>query len=108
MAQEPNQFMESLALREEFRERYSLQRDPIQGDRLLWRAQSLRHMAHLLPGATILELGAGSNAFTKHLHNVSRGENPITAVSFHPLDRFQTNRGDVDPSICTSTPCLAR
>lgn len=85
MAQEPNQFMESLAAREEFRERYSRQRDPIQDDRLLWRAQSLRHIAHLLPGETILELGAGSSAFTRQLHNVSRGDNPITAVSFHPL-----------------------
>jgi dolichol-phosphate mannosyltransferase len=84
MAQELNRFMKSLVAREAFRDQYSHQRDPIRDDRLLWRAQSLRHMVHLLPGQTILELGAGSNLFTGQLHTVTRGENRITAVSFHP------------------------
>jgi nucleoside-diphosphate-sugar epimerase/SAM-dependent methyltransferase len=71
-----------LAERERQREQYWQKRDPILADRLLWRAQTLRHMVHLLPGQTILELGCGTGQFTQALLHVSRGENPITAVSF--------------------------
>jgi SAM-dependent methyltransferase len=39
-------------------------------------------MVHLLPGQTVLEIGAGSRGFTNHLYTVSRGENPVTAVTF--------------------------
>ena len=55
---------------------------PILEDRLLWRAQTFRHMVHLLPGQTILEIGCGQGMFTSKLHRVSRGENAITAVTF--------------------------
>jgi SAM-dependent methyltransferase len=82
MAPETEHLIHVLASREEFRERYSRERDPIREDRLLWRAQCLRHMVHLLPGETLLEIGAGSRSFTKYLHRVSRGENPVTAVTF--------------------------
>ena len=71
-----------LAQREEYREWYSKHRDPIAKDRMLWRAQSFRHMIHLLPGQTILELGCGRGVFTQQLTVVSRGENPITSVTF--------------------------
>lgn len=49
---------------------------------MLWRAQAFRHLVHLLPGQTILELGSGDGLFTRALATVSRGENPITALSF--------------------------
>ena len=49
-----------LAERERQREQYWQKRDPILADRLLWRAQTLRHMVHLLPGQAILELGCGT------------------------------------------------
>ena len=74
----------TLGIREQYRDRYWLKRDPIYGDRLLWRAQSFRHMVHLLPGQTILELGCGRGLFTRQLAQVSRGENSITAVTFDP------------------------
>ncbi|MEP7325710.1 MAG: glycosyltransferase [Gemmatimonadota bacterium] len=73
-----------LSTREHFRDRYWLERDPINEDRLLWRAQTFRHMVHLLPGQTVLELGAGRGRFTRHLAAVTRGRNPITAVGFDP------------------------
>jgi hypothetical protein len=73
-----------LAAWEMFRDEYCGRRDPIQEDRLLSRAQSFRHLTHLLPGQSILELGAGSGLFVSHLIRVSRGENPITAVRFGP------------------------
>jgi len=74
--------LETLAVRERYRDRYWRRRDPIFEDRLLWRAQTFRHLVHLLPGQSILELGAGEGLFTRQLRRVSRGENPITAVSF--------------------------
>ncbi|HEX2861324.1 MAG TPA: glycosyltransferase [Lacunisphaera sp.] len=75
----------SLAVREGYRDHYWDSTDPIADDRLLWRAQSIRHTAHVLPGQTILELGAGSGRFTRALQRVVRGENPLTAVSFRTL-----------------------
>lgn len=73
----------TLGIREHYRDQYWLKRDPIYEDRLLWRAQTFRHMVHLLPGQTILELGCGQGLFTRQLHHVSRAENPITAVTFN-------------------------
>jgi len=71
-----------LSNREEYRDHYWQKKDPIITDRLLWRAQTFRHLVHLLPGQSILELGCGTGLFTEQLYKVSRGENPITAVSF--------------------------
>ena len=73
-----------LGIREQYRDQYWKKRDPIYQDRLLWRAQSFRHLTHLLPGQTILELGCGEGLFTQQLVQVSRSENPITAVTFKP------------------------
>src|SRR5262249_43741118 len=56
--------------------------DPIVDDRLRWRAQTFRHLMHLLPSQTILELGCGKGRFTRQLFTVTRGENPILAVTF--------------------------
>ena len=72
----------ALAVRERYREEYWQKHDPILDDRLLWRAQAFRQTVHLLPGQTILELGCGQLRFTRALLRVSRGENPITAVTF--------------------------
>jgi dolichol-phosphate mannosyltransferase len=72
----------TLALRERYRDAYLDYRDPIADERLLWRAQSFRHLVHLTPGQTILELGCGGMRFTGQLVCVSRGENPIVAATF--------------------------
>ena len=72
----------SLGERERYRDAYRRTSDPIANDRLLWRAQTFRHCVHLLPGESILELGCGDCTFTSKLLQVSRGENPITAVTF--------------------------
>ena len=72
----------TLAMRERHREWYLRARDPVGDDRMLWRAQTFRHLVHLLPGQTILELGCGGGTFTRQLLRITRGENPITAVSF--------------------------
>ncbi|MCC6857572.1 MAG: glycosyltransferase [Bryobacterales bacterium] len=50
--------------------------------KLRWRALAVRHCFHVLPGESILEIGAGSGLWTGHLTAVHRGENPITAAVF--------------------------
>lgn len=80
--EEKTESIKILGQREQFRDKYWQNRDPIILDRLLWRAQTFRHLVHLLPGQTILELGCGQGLFTQQLHRVSRGKNPITAVTF--------------------------
>ena len=81
------QILTTLAQRERFRDEYRQWRDPIADDRLLWRAQTFRHLTHLLPGQTILELGCGDGGFTRQLARVSHRENPLTAVSFEDTPR---------------------
>ena len=51
--------------------------------KLRWRALTVRHCFHVLPGESILELGAGSGLWTEHLANTLRGENPLTAAVFN-------------------------
>jgi dolichol-phosphate mannosyltransferase len=80
----------TLAARERYREWYLRNRDPIKEDRLRWRAQTFRHMVHLLPGQSILELGCGAGCFTRQLVRVTRGENPITAVTFLDAEELPT------------------
>lgn len=81
---DPQMGIGRLAEREEFRERYWNERDPIADERLGWRAHSLRNTVHLLPGTSILEVGCGSGRFTRRILRYTRGENPITALSFLP------------------------
>src|SRR5258708_1035477 len=83
--QQDTSFHSTLAIRERYRDDYWRNKDPIAEHRLLWRAQTFRHAVHLLPGQTILELGCGEGLFTHALLQVSRGENPITAVTFQKL-----------------------
>ena len=72
----------TLALRERFRERYQRELDPLLRERLRWRAHAVRQLTHVIPGQSILELGCGSGLFSATLREVTRGENPITAVTF--------------------------
>src|SRR6516225_7839749 len=73
---------DTAALRERVREIYWKRRDPIIEDRLLWRAQTFRHLMHVLPRQSILEIGCGDGAFTRQLTRVTRGECPLTTVTF--------------------------
>lgn len=93
-----------LGLREKFRDYYWQRRDPILYDRLTWRAQTFRHVVHLIPGKTVLELGCGAGIFTQCLYEVSRGENPITAITFNDNPRPSTLPDDVDYFYSNSVP----
>ena len=67
---------------ETHRERYWLRYPRTSPLKLRWRAIAVRHCLHVLPGESILELGAGSGLWTRHLTEVLHGENPITAAVF--------------------------
>lgn len=95
-----------LGLREKFRDYYWQRRDPILYDRLLWRAQTFRHVVHLVPGKTILELGCGAGLFTQRLYEVSRGENAITAITFNDSPRPSTLPDDIEYLHNSSVPGL--
>ncbi|MBA3386200.1 MAG: glycosyltransferase [Chthoniobacterales bacterium] len=82
---EETSLISNLRLRERYRDDYWQKHDPIAEDRLLWRAQAFRHIVHLLPGQRILELGCGEGRLTHALLLASRGENPITAVTFQDV-----------------------
>ena len=79
---ERSAWIEQLSARERFRDTYRAQRDPVASERLLWRAQTVRHLMHVMPGQSILEIGAGNGDFARTLHHVTRGENPIVAATF--------------------------
>jgi SAM-dependent methyltransferase len=68
---------------ERSREAYWLRYPATSPTKLRWRALTFRHSFHVLPGETILELGAGSGLWTQHLANVLRNENPITGAVFN-------------------------
>jgi SAM-dependent methyltransferase len=68
---------------ERSREAYWLRYPATSPIKLRWRALTVRHAFHVLPGERILELGAGSGIWTEHLADVLRGENPITAAVFN-------------------------
>lgn len=79
---EPVSLEGNLREMEQQRERYWLRYPRTSPLKLRWRATAVRHCFHVLPGESILELGAGSGLWTKHLTEALRGENPITAAVF--------------------------
>jgi SAM-dependent methyltransferase len=68
---------------ERSREAYWLRFPSTSPVKLRWRARTVRHCFHVLPGESILEIGAGSGLWTEQLAAALRGENPITAAVFN-------------------------
>ena len=52
--------------------------------RLKWRAQMVRHLFHVLPGETILELGSAAGQWSNEIVQLTKGVNPICAATFDP------------------------
>jgi SAM-dependent methyltransferase len=67
---------------ERTREQYWRRYPATSPTKLAWRALTVRHAFHVLPGERVLELGAGTGLWTEHLTETLRGECPITAVVF--------------------------
>ncbi|MBV8807718.1 MAG: glycosyltransferase [Acidobacteriaceae bacterium] len=68
---------------ERARERYWRSYPQTSPVKLRWRALAVRHAFHVLPGESILEIGAGSGIWTRELQRVFRNENEITAAIFN-------------------------
>src|SRR4051812_30771897 len=68
---------------ERTREAYWVRHASTSPIKLHWRAVTVRHCFHVLPGESVLEIGAGSGLWTGHLTSVLRGENPVTAAVFN-------------------------
>lgn len=51
--------------------------------KLRWRALTVRHSFHVLPGESILEIGAGGGLWSRELSAVFGNENEITAAIFN-------------------------
>lgn len=73
--------MDGLARREIHAKDYRERLDPIAGERLLWQAHIFRHLVHLLPGESILEIGSGDGSFTEALATMTHGRNKLVAVT---------------------------
>src|SRR4029077_5126815 len=52
--------------------------------KLHWRAAAILHMLHVVPGETILELGAGSGLLTAQLDTFLHGKNSFPSIVFSP------------------------
>jgi SAM-dependent methyltransferase len=74
---------ENLLEMETTREAYWRRHPQTSPVKLRGRAATVRHSFHVLPGQSILEIGAGSGLWTQHLVDVFRGENDITAAVFN-------------------------
>src|SRR3954447_16751898 len=73
----------NLRAMERSREAYRLRYPATSPVKLRWRALTVRHCFHVLPGESILEIGAGSGLWTEKLAQVFKGENPISAAVFN-------------------------
>ncbi len=73
-----------LACQEKKRNIYWEKYDPFIDTRLFWRASTIRHLFHILPGESILEVGAGDGRFSHALAKATKGECKITAAVFSP------------------------
>ncbi len=74
---------ENLSAMERTRESYWSAFPETSPIKLLWRALTVRHCFHVLPGESILEIGAGTGLWTEKLARVFNGENPISAAVFN-------------------------
>ena len=71
--------IDNLREMERTREAYWLRYASTSPTKLRWRAVTVRHCFHVLPGESILEVGAGSGLWTEHLVSALGAENRITA-----------------------------
>ena len=73
---------EILKKRELSRIKYWKEKDYFLGIRLKWRAQMARHLFHLLPGESILELGCAEAQWSRQISTATKNKNPICAATF--------------------------
>jgi SAM-dependent methyltransferase len=76
--------------------------------RLSWRAQMVRHLFHLLPGESLLELGCGDGRWAQKISEVNHNTNPICATTFNPECheklKNQNLSSNIEPVLLDSLP----
>ena len=95
------ELIELLKKQERLREDYWKNVDYFLPIRLKWRAQMVRHLFHLFPENSILEIGSGSCQWTKEISNANKNQNPICAVTFNE-ELLQSTNNSHHP--CTQCP----
>jgi SAM-dependent methyltransferase len=97
-----------LKKQERARSRYWKEKDYFLSQRVKWRAQMARHLFHLFPGESILEIGAGSGDWTEEISALHRNTNPVCAVTFateyHDKIREKGLPENVEPVLLSSFP----
>jgi SAM-dependent methyltransferase len=90
----------SIRERERVSDWYWSHADTIRKMRRWWRACTARHLLHILPGETILELACGSGTLTAALGAITRDECPITAATFDPENDLSRVRDALPSAEC--------
>ena len=75
--------IETLKKQERVREDYWKNIDYFLSVRLKWRAQMVRHLFHLFPENSILELGSGACQWTREISEANGNRNPICAATLN-------------------------
>ena len=100
--------IEILKKQESFRSNYWKKIDYFLPQRLKWRAEMARHLFHLFPHDSILEIGCGSGEWTREISAIKRNSNPICAVTFdiENFDKIKTQGipENIEPLLMESFP----
>lgn len=99
---------EALQNKEQARMQYWKDRDYFIDLRLKWRANMARHLFHLLPGESVLDIGSGDGRWTRALSAANGHSNPICAATFdakyHSEMQSQQSDGQIEPVLLDSFP----
>ncbi len=88
-----------LEKQERFRAQYWKENDYFLPERLEWRARMARHLFHLFPGESILEIGCSSGQWAKKISESNGHTNKICAATFDTMDHEQMSQGDTQENI---------
>lgn len=99
---------ESLGDQERFRTQYWKDKDHFLSHRLEWRARMARHLFHLLPEDSILEIGCSSGQWARKISAANDDANEICAATFdkNSYERMLRDRipGNIEPVLLEAFP----
>lgn len=93
------QLGETLKEQERFRARYWKENDYFLPERLEWRARMARHLFHLFPDDSILEIGCSKGLWSRKISKSNGHANKICAATFDTSDHEQMLQGETPKNI---------